>query len=60
MIALCEETAPSWYVLPAGWTWDRVTLERAKWDIGGHMLPLATVPGVCVGWGVPLKSDLAA
>lgn len=55
-----DETAPDWYSLPTGWTWERVTLERAKWDIGENLLPLAVVSGVCVGWGVPLKSDLVA
>jgi len=37
--------------LPAGWTWERVEIARAKWGIGTDMVPIATVPGCCVAWG---------
>jgi hypothetical protein len=37
--------------LPAGWTWERVAEQRAKWGIADNMVPIATVPGACVAWG---------
>jgi hypothetical protein len=42
------------YVLPAGLTWSDVAEQRARWDINPVFVPLARVPGACVGWGVPL------
>lgn len=36
--------------LPAGWTWDDVEAQRAKWGIADNMVPVACGPGV-VGWG---------
>lgn len=41
-----EQLAP----LPKDWTWDRVELLRAKWDISANMVPIATTMGV-VAWG---------
>lgn len=41
---------PSDIDLPVGWTWERVEAERAKWNIGPSMVPIATAPGV-VAWG---------
>lgn len=36
--------------LPDGWTWQRVVAERAKWDIGANMIPVAVASGACVAW----------
>ena len=41
---------PSNIPLPAGWTWERVESERAKWDIAGNMVPVAAVFGFAI-WG---------
>jgi len=37
--------------LPAGWTWEQVEAQRAKWGIADNMIPIAVVPGACVAWG---------
>lgn len=36
--------------LPEGWTWDRVRAERATWGLSDDLIPVAVVPGRCVGW----------
>lgn len=42
---------PTDITLPDGWIWERVEAQRAKWGIGDHMVPIASVSGVCVAWG---------
>ena len=41
------------YALPAGLTWQDVTAHRSRWDINPRFVPLARVPGACIGWGIP-------
>lgn len=41
------------YSLPDGMTWAAVAEQRASWDIEPIFVPVARVPGACVGWGVP-------
>jgi len=41
------------YVLPAGLTWADVADQRARWGIDPIFVPVARLPGACVGWGVP-------
>ena len=41
---------PSDIPLPAGWTWERVESERAKWGIADNMVPVAAASGV-IAWG---------
>ena len=41
------------YILPVGWTWERVAEHRARWDTDAIMVPLVVHHGV-VGWGVPI------
>lgn len=45
--------APKGYALPAGWTWERVAMKRAEWDIEPTYLPLVSCSGA-TAWGVPL------
>ena len=37
--------------LPQGYTWELVEAERARWDIADHMVPVASVSGLCTAWG---------
>ena len=41
------------YVLPAGLDWAHVAALRARWQIDPIFVPVARVPGACIGWGVP-------
>lgn len=41
------------YSLPASLTWTEVAEQRARWDIDPIFVPVALVPGACIGWGVP-------
>jgi hypothetical protein len=41
------------YTLPEGLSWADVAEQRARWDIDPIFVPLAPVPGACIGWGVP-------
>lgn len=41
------------YVLPEGLDWEGVAKQRARWSIAPIFVPIARVPGACIGWGVP-------
>ena len=41
------------YALPEGMTWTDVDARRKHWDIDPIFVPIARVPGACIGWGVP-------
>lgn len=41
------------YSLPAGLSWTDVAEHRARWTIDPIFVPVARVPGACIGWGVP-------
>ncbi len=43
------------YSLPAGWTWDHVATQRARWGVGAIYVPVASAGGA-VAWGVPIVS----
>lgn len=42
------------YLLPDGMSWADVAEQRARWEINPIFVPLARVPGACIGWGVPI------
>jgi hypothetical protein len=42
------------YRLPDGMTWADVAAQRAHWEINPIFVPIARVPGACIGWGVPI------
>ena len=42
------------YRLPDGMSWADVAEQRARWEIDPIFVPLARVPGACIGWGVPI------
>ena len=44
------------YALPSGFTWERVSEERARYGIDEIYVPVAAAPG-CVAWGVPMMDD---
>lgn len=53
--ALAEkEAAPKWFILPEGWTWERVAAHRMAWGQPPEHYPIATAFGVAA-WGVPRK-----
>ena len=41
------------YVLPEGLGWADVARQRARWGIEPTFVPVARVPGACIGWSVP-------
>ncbi|MEA3016994.1 MAG: hypothetical protein QOI38_1716 [Sphingomonadales bacterium] len=41
------------YVLPEGLSWAEVAQQRDRWEIDPIFVPVAHVPGACIGWGVP-------
>jgi hypothetical protein len=41
------------YVLQDGLTWKDIARTRARWDIAPIYVPVALMPGICTGWGVP-------
>ena len=41
------------FKLPTRWDWDRVAIERRKWDIEPIYVPICGGPGVAA-WGVPI------
>jgi hypothetical protein len=41
------------YERPAGLTWDMVAKARARWGPDPIFVPVARIPGCCVGWAVP-------
>jgi hypothetical protein len=41
------------YRLPEGMTWPDVDQQRLRWNINPVFVPIARVPGACIGWGVP-------
>ena len=41
---------PADIVLPPGWNWERVEVERAMWKLVDNMVPIASAPGV-IAWG---------
>lgn len=41
------------YTLPEGMSWADVDARRMHWDIDPIFVPIARVPGACIGWGVP-------
>lgn len=49
-----KQAAPRWYVLPEGWTWERVAAHRMIWGQPLEHYPLAVEFGVAL-WGVPQK-----
>jgi hypothetical protein len=55
------QNRPAEVHLPAGWDWDRVEAQRAKWGVADDMIPAATVPGACVAWVTidSVRSDTA-
>jgi hypothetical protein len=48
-----QESAPDFYSLPNGWTWQDVADQREKHDIHERFFPIASGGGA-MGWGVPL------
>ena len=49
-----RDAAPRWYVLPEGWTWERVASHRMVWGQPPEHFPVATAFGVAA-WGVPVR-----
>lgn len=35
-------------------SWADIAEQRARWEINPIFVPLARVPGACIGWGVPI------
>lgn len=46
------------YVLPEGLTWEDVAEQRGRWEIDPIFVPVARVPGACIGWGVPFVNGV--
>lgn len=47
-------SAPPWYSLPDGWTWEQVAAQRMLWGQPPEHLPIASAFGV-TAWGVPRR-----
>lgn len=43
------------YELPAGITAEAVIEQQRQYKMDPIFVPIASVPGVCTGWGVPFK-----
>lgn len=47
---MLSRNRPKDIILPAGWTWEMVEEQRAKWTIADNMVPIIAAGGA-VGWG---------